>query len=360
MRTALVACLALVALTGVARAGEPRRVVLVVSAGAEEARAKSTLDAIRAQLGDLPVGLVVTPAESAPKDLRERLDFAAKACKENGAVGAFFVELERADDLLLYLIEPEAKRALVRRVRKTAGAEQAGAEELSLIVRSTVGALLEGREIGMEVGPELRPPPARKPPEPVPTLEKPKKPSPARAPKSTDTARLAAHYAGEAFAPEAQWQSGLGIELSGSPDALFYFGLGYVALAPVEVETESARVRVARYPLRAFVGYEVPADRFRFVGQLGVVSELDRRSTTKTAGGVTPTDSGDRLVWAASPRVLMRYKVWERTSVGVGVGLDVFFNNSKYVVQLPGRQETLLSPYRARAEALAGLAVDIW
>ncbi|MFO0572152.1 MAG: hypothetical protein U0263_41395 [Polyangiaceae bacterium] len=130
MRRAIAACIALLLLATAAQAQEPRRVVLVVSAGAEEQRAKSTLDAIRAQLGDLPVGLVVTPAESAPKDLRERLDFAAKACKENGAVGAFFIELERADDLLLYLIEPEAKRALVRRVQKTPGAEQAGAEEL--------------------------------------------------------------------------------------------------------------------------------------------------------------------------------------------------------------------------------------
>ena len=360
MRRTLFALVTLLALAGAARAEAPRRVVLVVSAGAEEQRAKSTLDAIRAQLGDLPVGLVVTPAESAPKDLRERLDFAAKACKENGAVGAFFIELERADDLLLYLIEPEAKRALVRRVQKTAGAEQAGAEELSLIVRSTVGALLEGREIGMEEGPELRPAPAPKPPEPVPAPEKPRPPPPKLPPASHSTGRLAAHYSGEAFAPEAQWQSGLGIELSASPDGLLYFGLGYVALAPVEVETDAARVRVARYPLRAFVGYEVPSDRFRFVGQLGLVGELDRRSTTKTAGGVEPTESGDRLIWAASPRVLARYVVWDRTSVGVGVGLDVFFNNSQYVAELPGRRETLLSPYRARAEALAGLAVDIW
>ena len=342
------------------RAAEPRRVVVVVSAS-DAARAESVLGAIRAQLGDLPVALVVEAPGQIPKELRDRLDFAARACKEHDAVGAFFVEAEREDDLLLYLIEPQAKRALVRRVKRSVGAEQAGVEEASIIVRSTVGALLEGREIGMEAGPELAAPPKPPPPKPPPPV----KPSPAPTrPKPeapvAGTGRLAAHYAGEAYAPEATWQSGLGVELSGSPDSQLFFGLGYVAYAPVEVETESARVRVARHPVRLFVAYEIPAARFRFAGQLGFIGELDRRSTTKTSGGVLPTESADGLTFALSPRVTAHYQVWQRTHVWVGVGLDIFLKNSEYVAELPGRTESLLSPYRTRAEASVGLSVDLW
>lgn len=343
-----------------AAADEPRRVVVVVSA-ADAARAEGVMGAIKAQLGDLPVAVVVEGGE-VPSALRERLDFAARACKQHDAVGAFFVEAEQADDLLLYLVEPAAKRALVRRVKKTAGAEQAGVEELSIIVRSTVGALLEGREIGMEAGPEIAPPPQPPPPRaPPPPPAPPKQPPPKqREPERAGVGRLAAHYAGEAYAPEASWQSGLGVELSGSADGALFFGLGYVALSPVEVETESARVRVARYPLRAFVGYEVPLDRFALAGQLGLIGELDRRSTTKTGSGVVPTESADTLSWALSPRVTARYEVWARTHVWAGVGLDVFLSNSEYVAELPGRREALLSPYRARAQASVGLAVDLW
>lgn len=355
------ACALAVALLASVSAAEPARKVVLLLSSADEAQRETLVGAIQAQVGDLPVSVVVQKAETVPEKLRERLDLAGSACREHGAMGAFFVEAEAADDLIVYLVEPEARRALVRRIKKTRGAEQAGVEEMSLVVRSTVGALLEGRAIGMEEGPELEPaPPPQEPPVVIdrPAPERPV-PAPARE-SSTVRARLDAHYSGEAYASQAPWQNGLGIELSGSPDGRLFFGLGYVASPPVEVERETARVRVGRYPLRAFTGYELPFDRLRLMGQLGVIGELDRRSTTKTAGGVAPTESDDSLSWAVSPRVSLRYEVWPRTSVGAGVGLDLFVNNSEYVVELPAGRETLLSPYRARARALAGIAVDVW
>jgi hypothetical protein len=229
-------------------------------------------------------------------------------------------------------------------------------------VRSTVNALLEGREIGMEEGPELsakKPPPPKPkpPPPPPPVVEKPKAP---RDDGDRARGRLAADYVGQAFAPQAAWESGLGIALSVAPGGPFYVGIGYVAFQPVEGDSDAARVKVARYPLRAFVGYEIPVDRFRFAGELGVLAEYTRRTTTETALGVAPTSAEDRVGFAASPRVVARYQVWERASVGVGVGIDVFFNNSRYVADLGGRRETLLSPYRVRAGANAGVAVDLW
>ncbi len=351
----------LLAVSAAAAAEPDRRVVLLLSSG-DEARRDILVGAIRAQLGDLPVGVVVERAEGPTEKLRDRLDLAAGACRKHAAMGAFFLEAELADDLIVYLIEPEAKRALVRRIKKTQGAEQAGVEEMSLVVRSTVGALLEGREIGMEQGPEIapKPPPAAVPPPVVaPPVARPRE-APAPGPRDPFRARLDAHYSGESYAPEVGWQSGLGVELSVSPDGVSFFGLGYVASAPVEAERDAARVRVGRYPLRAFAGYEIPIDRLRFVGQLGVIGELDRRSTTKTAGGVAPTESDDQLGWAVSPRVGVRYDVGQRTSLGLGVGADVFLNVSESVVDLPGGRETLLTPYRVRPRAAAGLAVDLW
>lgn len=362
-RTRQVGLLALAVLLGVASAAaaEPDRRVVLLLANGDEARRETLVGAIRAQLGDLPVGIVVERAEGSTEKLRDRLDLAAGACKKHAAMGAFFLEAELADDLIVYLVEPEAKRALVRRIKKTQGAEQAGVEELSLVVRSTVGALLEGREIGMEQGPELAPKPAPKP-APVPAAPPPAPPRDAPAPRPRDQsrARLDAHYAGESYAPEVGWQNGLGVELSASMDGLLFFGLGYVASAPVEAERDAARVRIGRYPVRAFAGYEIPLDRLRFVGQLGLIGELDRRSTTKTAGGVAPTESDDQLGWAVSPRVGVRYDVGQRTSVGLTVGADVFLNVSEYVVDLPSGRETLLTPYRVRPRAALGIAVDLW
>jgi hypothetical protein len=349
--------LACLCVAGVSFAQTPaqKRVVLVVGAG-DEARARIVMDAIRAQLGDLPVALVVTEGEP-PKDLRDRLDFAAAACKKHDAVGAFFIELERPDDMLLYLIEPAATRALVRRVKRP-DSDAAGVEELSLIVRSTVSALMEGREIGMEEGPELAPkPPPPKPPPPKPPPPKPPPPKPA---VRTSTARLAAHYAGEAFAPESPWLSGLGVELGWSPDSLLFFGVGYIAMPAAEASNDTASIRVTRYPLRAYVGYEVPVDRFRLAGQLGFIAEYSRRATTQTSGQFLATADSDQFVFAVAPRAMGRFEVTDHALIWVGVGLDVFLNNSEYVVEVNGKDEPLLSPYRARARADLGLAVDLW
>ena len=362
-KTRGVGLLALAVLLGAAAAAaaEPDRRVVLLLANGDEARRETLVGAIRAQLGDLPVGIVVERAEGSTEKLRDRLDLAAGACKKHAAMGAFFLEAELADDLIVYLVEPEAKRALVRRIKKTQGAEQAGVEELSLVVRSTVGALLEGREIGMEQGPELAPkPPPSVAPAPIAPPPVPPRDAPVPRPPDQSRARLDAHYAGESYAPEVGWQNGLGVELSASMDGLLFFGLGYVASAPVEAERDAARVGVGRYPVRAFTGYEIPLDRLRFVGQLGLIGELDRRSTTKTAGGVAPTESDDQLGWAVSPRVGVRYDVGQRTSVGLSVGADVFLNVSEYVVDLPSGRETLLTPYRVRPRAAVGIAVDLW
>lgn len=360
MRRACLALLALLAVPTAARAEGARKVVLVVSASSAE-QVESVTNALRAQLGDLPTEVVVETPSPVPAELRARLDYAADACTRNDAVGAFFVEAERADDLLLYLVEPRARRALVRRVKKQAGAEQAGLEELGIIVRSSVGALLEGREIGMEAGPDLATPEPKPspPPKPEPAPVAPR-PAPPRAQEAPSTGRLAAHYAGQAFAAEVAWQSGLGVELAASPDRRWVFGLGYVALSPVEVESSAARVKVARHPLRGFAGYEVPAGGFRLGLELGLIGELDRRATTRTASGVEPTESADTWSAALSPRVTFRYPVWQGTEVWAGLGLDLFLNDSDYVAELAGRTETLLSPYRARAGAAMGLSVDLW
>lgn len=360
---AAAACGLASALFAMSSAAETERRVVLLLSTTDEAQRESLVGAIQAQVGDLPVRVVVEEVAAVPGELRGRLDLAARTCEERGAMGAFFVEAEQADDLIVYLVEPEAKRALVRRVKKTRGAEQAVVEEMSLVVRSTLGALLEGREIGMEQGPELEPTPTAPRPAPVP-VDRPR-PKPRIAPAAREEvdesrARLDAHYSGEAYAPQAPWQSGLGIELSASPDGSLFFGLGYTALPPAEVERETARVRVGRYPLRAFGGYELGFDRLRLMGQLGLIGELDRRSTTKTAGGISPTESDDSVSWAISPRIVLRYEVWQRTSVGAGVGLDLFVNDSEYVVELPSGRETLLSPHRARARAMAGVAVDVW
>lgn len=347
---------ACVLVAGVAFAQTQKRIVLVIGAG-DEARARTVMDAIRAQLGDLPVGLVVTEGQP-PKELRERLDFAAEACKKHDAVGAFFIELERPNDMLLYLIEPAATRALVRRVKRP-DSDAAGVEELSLIVRSTVSALMEGREIGMEEGPELaKKPPPPKPPPPKPPPPKPPKPTPKA--KRTSTARLAAHYAGEAFAPESPWLSGLGVELGWSPDSLLFLGLGYVATPAAEATNDTASIRVTRYPLRAYVGYEVPVDRVRLAAQLGFITEYSRRATTRTSGQFLATADSDQVLFGVAPRAIGRFEVTGHALIWVGVGLDVFLNNSEYVVEVNGKDEALLTPYRARARADLGLAVDLW
>ncbi len=196
------------------------------------------------------------------------------------------------------------------------------------------------------------PPPPKPPAKPPP----PKPPEPRRG----STARLAAHYAGEAFAPETPWLSGLGVELGWSPDSQLFVGLGYVAIPAAEAINETASIRVTRYPVRAYVGYEIPVDRFRVAGQLGFIAEYSKRSTTQTSGSILATADKSTGLFGVAPRAIGRFEVAPHALIWVGVGLDVFFNNSEYVVEVAGRPEPILTPYRARARADLGLAVDLW
>jgi hypothetical protein len=349
---------ALLLLAQALAAAPPRKVVVMLPASVDAARQEAALGAIRAQLGDLALELVVERPAEVPADLRDRLDLASQAAKTHGAMGVFVLEIERAGDLLVYLVEPEARRALVRRVQAPSS-DAAGFEELSLIVRSTSSALLEGREIGMEQGPELAP----KPPPPEP--EAPPPPPPAKPPekppeRSPSTGRLGAFYVGEGYAPEASWQSGLGLRLSGSPDGRLFVGLGYVVFPPVDVDTEAAAARVTRYPGEVFAGYELPLDQVRVGAELGLRVELATRRTLRAGLGLEPTPDDERWLWGAAARAVVRWALSDRVALGAGLGADISFNDSEYVVDASGGQDPVLRPRTVRPHAEVGVVVDLW
>ena len=342
-----------------AAAADARRVVLMVPESVDPARQEAALSAVRAQLGDLPLEVIVERPEALPADLRERLDLASRAAKTHGAMGTFVLEIDRSDDLLIYLVEPEARRALMRRI-ESRGSEAAGFEEMSLIVRSTSSARAEGREIGMEAGPELRPPPPEPEPEPAePVVIPPPKPPPAE-PESASTARLAAIYVGEEYAPEAGWQSGLGLRLSFSPDGRLSAGIGYTLLQSVTVDSGVAAARVTRHPGEVFVAYELPIERVRLGGLVGARLEVATRTTLRTGAGVEPTGDDTRFYAGTALRGLVHWLLTERVAIGAALGADIFFNDSQYVVEVSGETRPVLRPRTVRPRAEAGVTVDLW
>jgi hypothetical protein len=348
-------------LASTASAEPLRRIVLIVPRLVDPARQQAALGAVRAQLGDLAVQVVVEQPAQMPDALRERLDLAAQAAKSHGALGAFVLELDRSDDLLIFLVEPEARRALMRRVESPAS-EAAGFEELSLIVRSTSSALLEGREIGMEAVAELAPAPGpapeleAAPPPQLPPRERPQpEPSPTRS-----SGRLAAFYVGEAYAPEAGWLSGLGLRVSVSPDGHWFLGLGYALLPPLEVDTGTAAARVTRYPGEAFAGYEFQIERARLGAELGARIEIVTRATVRTDPGMEPTPDDSRLLWGMAGRALLGWLLSDRVSVGAALGAETFFNDSDFVVDVAGERRPALRPRSVRPRAEAGVAVNLW
>lgn len=340
-------------------AAPPRKVVVLLPASVDAARQEAVLGAIRAQLGDLALELVIERPAEVPADLRDRLDLASRAAETHGAMGVFVLEIERAGDLLVYLVEPEARRALVRRVQAP-GSEAAGFEELSLIVRSTSSALLEGREIGMEQGPELAPKPPPRPEPEAPPPPPPPRPAGKPPQRSTSTGRLGAFYVGEGYAPEASWQSGLGLRLSGSPDRRLFVGIGYVLFPPVDIDTETVAARVTRHPAEAFASYELPLDQVRVGAELAVRAELATRRTLRAGSGLEPTPDDRRWLWGAAARALVRWVLSERVALGAALGADISFNDSEYVVDASGQQDPVLRPRAVRPHAELGVVVDLW
>jgi hypothetical protein len=333
---------------GPALADEPPRkaVVLMRAGGIDAATWDAALLAIRAQLGDIAVRVAV---ERGPDrdDLRAAIDAAKAFAAGDHAIGAFWLSAQ-GPDVMLYVAEPTGGRVLVRRVQ--GGAEAAALEEIAVIARGSVEALLEGRAIGME--------PIARPPTPEAPRAVPTRIADARPPDRT-LARTLVALSGDAFAPTTPWQAGLAIGAAWSPLDRVFIGAGYALFGAVDVEAGPASARVSRHPLEIGLAYEVPFGPVSIGGEM--LGELDAltRTTTRVGAGVRAAPDDLRWLGAVGGRARVLYQVAPPFRVFVNGGVDVLLNAFQYVIEGASGGTSVLAPNRFRPRLDLGLAVDL-
>ena len=244
------------------------------------------LHAVRDHLGDLGVHIVTTRATDAQRSLVATVRAAREAAVREHADCTVWVDLPRAGDIVLYLLEPQTPHLWTRKMRARDETPAAAIERVGLIARWAVAALIEGRQVEMDPDPETvaiatveTPPPA---PERAPP---PKAPPPSRIMRGS----IGASYTGSTFSGDVPWESGLALSVKWRLDGGFVVGAGYRFLLPATVESPMASARVTRHPAELSIGYRSGRDSFFWFTEVGAMLDYTVRSTTAVFSGLRPT-----------------------------------------------------------------------
>jgi hypothetical protein len=362
-----------------------RRVVFVASA---RDASRGLEVALRAQTSDLPVD-VVTLEDSTTRDLQGQTDFVLCKLRAHGADGAFWVDVSADGEILLAFLEPDGSKVLVRRLSQAASA--AGLEEVAIVTRSTIQALLAGKTIGMqaasaEYDPSVEvlvvPPTQPATLNAIPGVESPVPESfrerplvahvlqppqsdrvaqpmgPVHASTPPHAARVAAGYVGSGFSPELAWTHGAAVTARWLPRKHVSVGAGGSLFRAREVAAGPTRLRLTRGTAEIFVGFEGAVSDFRYGLDLVGLVDYTARSTVDTSGSLEPTDSAGHVSPGFSPRGRLAFSPWPSTALEVGGGLDILIDPPHYGTEGSGPSSRIpvLTSDALRPRFEAGLA----
>ncbi len=331
-------------------------VVLLLARDTPPAQKEAALAAIRSQMADVPVHVVVEEAAVPRGDLRAVLDLATELSRRDAAIGTFWLDLDRDADLLLYLVEAQGSRLLVRRIRSSKGAEGAALEEVALITRYATSALVEGSQIGMQ---PVAPPAPRTPAAPAVAEPASDTDSVAARARTWSGMRLGAGYAGAAWPSDLGWQNGVRLFATYGPGRSWYVGASYAWEAPLVVDATGTSARIVRRPAEAFVGGRYPVGIVEIAAELGIGVDAETRSTTRSANGLTRTPDDTVATVSVAPRLGVVRQAWGRAEFFGFAGLDYIVNPTAYVLETPAPQPVVGST-RWRPRLDLGVSVALW
>jgi hypothetical protein len=368
----------------------PRAVVFTILRETDPAILGLIRDALQAQLSDIPVRLVFTGGSQESAELRNLIDKGKSIAKSEDAVGVFWLDANQREDWLLYLVDPDGERVLVRRAGPGLESLAATVEAVAVITRSSSIALLEGqaednpqeKESGagesewQEIKPQAQTELEKNKAEKEEEIEK-QKPvasqqsnEPSRGAKKNEEslsessrARLALAYRGTTFARQYEWQSGISIWAGWITEFRIYFGLGYFWIPETTITTQlksynaSAEFSVERYPVETFIGYQYCIGDFAFEGELGAIIDIIARQAKAPAdqAGFTRTDDQTGVDVGVLARGRVEYFLQRHITLFLGLSFEYFLRNFDYVAKFE-QSETLLRPNPARFSLEIGLA----
>ncbi|HEX6765255.1 MAG TPA: hypothetical protein VF103_07245, partial [Polyangiaceae bacterium] len=308
-----------------------------------DAATSAVTPAVRAQLSDLPVTLVPV-SETLPGDLGARMRVAARVAEERGGQAVFWLEVEASGSVLYFMGQPY-NELLSRRLGEAGARGAAIDEEVAVIVRSTVVALLQNEKVDMARVEPPSPPALDRPVASARHREEPP-PEPKKAsapPPPPERFRISAGYVGTSFAEASGWQHGATFGIAGFPWKRLLVGARYSVLLPVAVDTDEASLRIYRHPVEVSVGWSLDFAPVYIEPEVAGLFDYRTRSTTATSSDVEKTPDSAQAAFGASPRVRAVFRLFPALSLFATAGVDFYAPQVSYLVRDPAKHELLRS-----------------
>jgi hypothetical protein len=339
----------------------PERVVLLTKEQRSEALDEidgQLLVAAKGQLAEIGIDVVLMPG--ARDSLASNAQIARKIAVTSPTLAVVWFE-RRANTLVVFFYDPAGPR-LYSRQFAASGAPAAASEEIAIVLRSAVNAVIEGGAVGMA---EVRlPEPQAEQPKPL--REKKPKAKPLADEPGTDSRadamlRIGASYVGALYAVGSAWQSGGALSLSlKPPEGLWFVGLAYTYFPALTIDELGTQSEIRRHPGELFAGVEIRLVPIWFVAEGALIADLMERSTERVRAGLTPTADSQRWLWAFSTRIGGAVPLADRARCFFTVGAEFLLNRFDHVVETEGSATTVASPMRARPRIELGLLVGLW
>lgn len=323
---------------------EQNRLVVAVPEESTGLPAQELVAALRGQLAEMGVEVVLS---SRPFDVSSDTD--SEVAQESALA---FVWLGKEGEVLaIHFFESDGATLRKRRV-PLRGTDAASLEEVALVVRSAVSALLERRENELSAeSPSQEVAVAPRPYEEETSAEQPVSDS-----QQQPSFWLGLGWVGQRYAPEVSFAHGVQAVFGLRPTGANYgLGMSYQLLPAERSTTDLVSITVQRHPLEAFFSWESTTVRTPvFIGaQSGVMVDILRRTTVVSGPDLEPSPGASRASWALTARALLGIRLGPQITLQGHAGADVLVG--RVIVALEDGQ-VLLQPHRIRPRLSALLS----
>lgn len=278
-----------------------------------------------------------------------------------------FIWLETQPELIVVHFYEAAGTNLRERRIPIVNLDAASIEEVAVVVRSAVSALLERSERIAQQGStddqEPEPDPVPPPPQAFPraNLEA----SEARALEAPEVTahrrplRLSLSYVGQDYAPGMRWNDGVALGVAWQADG-WSVGASYAWFSTLEHQTDLVGFTLSRHPVEIFLGWSLPLwDRWLALRpEAAVGADYVVRKTVGSSEAFEPTARQGRWSWTGSGRVAVVAFPLPRWQVFVAGGADYVLNRFTYTVT-GERDAPVITPRRLRPSFSGGLGFEL-
>jgi len=338
-------------------AGQANPVVVLLVDRRGEPDPQPVIQAVRAQVSDLPVDLEIHWASPPAGDLPRQAWMAQQIAR--ASMASLVLWLAPLEGDRLFLMVPETDHPLLERnLGEPAG--EASAEVTAIIARNAIRSWLAG--VPIEADPltvEPAPPEAEEPP-PPPT------PSEAEEPPPPPPAAEDQPWGGRLSLDVGYSYLGLHDDHPAVHGARFALNVwiarglrglvGYYALESVSGSTAGFTLDVGRHPITLGLRWSHPVGPLELGGGVDVLLDIVKEQLTRTPQGAAPTGNRREIDFSVHPSVRLDWPLvpWLRAYIAAGV--EIAASRTEYHVEIDSEKRTIIESWPVRPLIVVGMA----